>query len=316
MLDSGLPGRPNDQRAAAAPEPHRLARLDPHAPEDLLDAARLERGLDVVVRADRHAAGDEQHVARQAGLDGRARRLAVVRRDAVVGQPRAGPRGQQATPARWTRGSAPARAARPSGSSSLPVTIRCSARAAVHRHLADPGGGERRQRAAGRAARRRPPAGRPRARPRRAAHVAPGRERVLRDHLVAGDRGQLGLEDRVGPAGNRGAGGDRRGGPGGQRRLGRPRRRRPRRPAAARCPGGVGRAHRVAVHRRAVERRQVDRAQGVLGGDPAGGRGERHALGRERRDRSRTSPSASCDRAEVSRRSATSCAPAARSPGR
>src|SRR5213076_3211518 len=40
--------QPEDERPAAAPEPQRLARLDPHAPEDLLDAARLEGRLDVV----------------------------------------------------------------------------------------------------------------------------------------------------------------------------------------------------------------------------------------------------------------------------
>ena len=66
IADSGLPGSPNTSVRAAAPEPQRLAGLDPHAPEDLLDAARLEGGLDVVVRADRDAAGDDQDVALQA----------------------------------------------------------------------------------------------------------------------------------------------------------------------------------------------------------------------------------------------------------
>ena len=62
-------GQTEHERVAAAAEPQRLAGLDPHAPEDLLDAAGLERGLDVVVRADRDAAGDDQHVALQARFD-------------------------------------------------------------------------------------------------------------------------------------------------------------------------------------------------------------------------------------------------------
>ena len=126
IVDSGLPGQPEDERVAAAAEPQRLAGLDPHAPEDLLDAARLERGLDVVVRADRDAAGDDQHVALQARRDGASR---VASRSSPI------------TP--WSTTSAPARSASsrtispldswirpgsggaPSGSSSLPVTIRC-----------------------------------------------------------------------------------------------------------------------------------------------------------------------------------------------
>ena len=69
IADSGLPGQPEHERRAAPAEPQRLAGLDPHAPEDLLDAAGLEGGLDVVVRADRDAAGDDQDVALQPALD-------------------------------------------------------------------------------------------------------------------------------------------------------------------------------------------------------------------------------------------------------
>src|SRR5204863_181911 len=50
-----VPRQAEHERASAAPEPQRLAGLDPHAPQHLLDAARLEGGLHVVVRADRHA---------------------------------------------------------------------------------------------------------------------------------------------------------------------------------------------------------------------------------------------------------------------
>ena len=50
--DSGLPGQAEHDRAGRrAPGPDRLARLDRHAPEQLLDAERGERRLDVVARA-------------------------------------------------------------------------------------------------------------------------------------------------------------------------------------------------------------------------------------------------------------------------
>ena len=114
IADSGLPGRPNTSVLAAAAEPQRLAGLDPHAPEDLLDAARLERGLDVVVRADRDAAGDDQHVA-LAGPRSTAARVASRSSaiDAVVDDRAPARSASSARPsARWTRGSCPARAAR------------------------------------------------------------------------------------------------------------------------------------------------------------------------------------------------------------
>ena len=122
-------GEAEHERGAAAAEPQRLARLDAHAPEDLLDAARLERGLDVVVRADRDAAGDDEHVARQAGLDGGAGGLEVVADHAVVDRPRRPPRSASSRTIRpldsWIL---PGSGGAPSGSSSLPVTRRCSAR--------------------------------------------------------------------------------------------------------------------------------------------------------------------------------------------
>ena len=112
--ESGLPGSPNTSVRAAAAEPQRLAGLDPHAPEHLLDAAGLERGLDVVVRADRDAAGDDQHVARQAAPRPRRGSPRGRRRSTPWSTTsRAGALGEQRAPsARWTRGSGPARAAR------------------------------------------------------------------------------------------------------------------------------------------------------------------------------------------------------------
>ena len=90
MLESGLPGRPK-----TSVEPRRPNHSGLPAPEHLLDAAGLERRLDVVVRADGHAAGDDQHVAGQAGLDRGAGGLEVVADDAVVDDVRAGALGQQ-----------------------------------------------------------------------------------------------------------------------------------------------------------------------------------------------------------------------------
>ena len=114
--DRATAGCPAARRpaCAAAAEPQRLAGLDAHAPEDLLDAAGLERGLDVVVRADGHAAGHDQDVGLQPGLDRRAGRLEVVGDRRVLID--VGARGRaraRSPPASWTRRSCPARAARP-----------------------------------------------------------------------------------------------------------------------------------------------------------------------------------------------------------
>ena len=89
-------GQAEHERVVAAPEPQRLARLDPHAPEDLVHAAGLEGRLDVVVLADRHAAADDQHVAAEALAHGRDRRRAIVADDAVVADLGARARGEQA----------------------------------------------------------------------------------------------------------------------------------------------------------------------------------------------------------------------------
>jgi hypothetical protein len=75
-------GQPEDDLVAARPEPGRLARLERHAPEVLVDAELGQRGLDVVVRTDRHTARDHDHVG---GLQRPAERLdrvgAVVAHD-------------------------------------------------------------------------------------------------------------------------------------------------------------------------------------------------------------------------------------------
>ena len=60
-----VPGKPEDERAVADAEPRRLSGLEPDAPEALFDAELGERRLDVVVRADRHAAADAHDVGRR-----------------------------------------------------------------------------------------------------------------------------------------------------------------------------------------------------------------------------------------------------------
>ncbi len=79
--ETGLPGRPKTSvppRARRA-EPRRLARAQRDAPEALLHARRAERRLDVVVRADGDAAGEQHDVRRlQRPGDRRPGRRAIV----------------------------------------------------------------------------------------------------------------------------------------------------------------------------------------------------------------------------------------------
>ena len=79
-----IAGQPEYQTTVAGAEPRRLAWLQGHTPEHLFDAQRRERRLDVIVRADRYAAGDDDDVGAferlaERGLGDRA----------VVGKPRA-----------------------------------------------------------------------------------------------------------------------------------------------------------------------------------------------------------------------------------
>ena len=64
IAETGIAGQAEDERVAARAEPGGLAGAQADAPEALLHAQLGERGLDVVVRADRHAAGDDHHVGR------------------------------------------------------------------------------------------------------------------------------------------------------------------------------------------------------------------------------------------------------------
>ncbi|HVL96276.1 MAG TPA: hypothetical protein VM266_10495, partial [Solirubrobacteraceae bacterium] len=80
-----------------APAEERLAWLHAHAPEQLLDAGGGEGALDVVVLADRNAAGDEQHVGfGQPAAHARQRLARLVGRRAEVERLGAGARGQRA----------------------------------------------------------------------------------------------------------------------------------------------------------------------------------------------------------------------------
>ena len=64
IAETGLPGSPKTSgRAAAYAEVGRLAGPQRDAPEDLLDAERVERRADVVVLADRDAAADDRDIA-------------------------------------------------------------------------------------------------------------------------------------------------------------------------------------------------------------------------------------------------------------
>ena len=84
IADTGLPGRPKTSFAVARAEPGGLAgRAD--APEALLDAELGQRGLHVVVRAHRHAAGHDHDV----GVLERAASAARVASRVVGHAPRA-----------------------------------------------------------------------------------------------------------------------------------------------------------------------------------------------------------------------------------
>ena len=80
IAETGLPGQAEDETARGRDaEVGRLAGPQRDAPEDLLDAERLERRADVVVLADRHPAADDQDVARRAPRSSAVRgRLAIV----------------------------------------------------------------------------------------------------------------------------------------------------------------------------------------------------------------------------------------------
>ena len=77
----GVARQTEHEGVVAAAEPGRLARLQRDPPEDLFDAEARERRLDVVVGADRDAAGDDHHVG---GLERGPE--ALLRGGGVVGE--------------------------------------------------------------------------------------------------------------------------------------------------------------------------------------------------------------------------------------
>ena len=86
----GVARQPEHQRRPAGAEPGRLAGLEAHPPEALLDAELGQRRLDVVVRADRHAAAHADHVRRversgerRSGRAGVVRDVAALEHDAA-----------------------------------------------------------------------------------------------------------------------------------------------------------------------------------------------------------------------------------------
>ena len=318
MLESGLPGQAEHERVAAAAEPQRLAGLHAHAPEHLLDAAGLERRLDVVVRADRDAAGDDQHVA----APGRASTAARVDVE-VVGDRRR----RRSTSRARALGQQPhhqpvglvdlARLGRRAERQQLRAgDEHVQPRAAVDGDLADARRRRARRRARASAARRRARAGRRRGRPRRGsgrggrarsalggAHACRRRARPARTAGSAsapgGSAAPVVMPSAVpGSSGSvaRLAGGDLAGQP--QRRR---RRCRPRGPRSRPSPSG----RTAAGRRRCGPSSAATRPAAV---------GERHALGLQRRGRPRGPAPTPRDRARFTRRSATSSAPAGRSP--
>ena len=75
----GIPREAEDERVAADAERDRLAGLDCHSPEHLLDAELSLRRPDEVVLADRDTARGDEDVGRESTLDGFPQRLLVVR---------------------------------------------------------------------------------------------------------------------------------------------------------------------------------------------------------------------------------------------
>ena len=83
--DSGLPGQAEHDRAGRRTAgPDGLARLDRDAPEQLLDAERRERRLDVVARPDGHAAARDDEVGLERRGEQPLRLLQGVRHPAAV----------------------------------------------------------------------------------------------------------------------------------------------------------------------------------------------------------------------------------------
>ncbi len=273
--------QPDHDAPVAQPAPGRPARLHRDAPEQLLDAERAERGLDVVALADRDAArGDDDVGCRERTLERRACRLGIVA-DALDGDDLRARRlaaGGDQDAVGLVDLTAQERLA---GRDELVARDDdVHARTPVAPELGDAAGRDRRQCE----------------RPQHAArgdHDRPHREiGALPPHVVAdGDRRaerdalavhlrQLDGHDGIGA--------------GGQRRAGRHRHRRVRLElhgviARERSPGhrelvaGVLGAHGEAVHRGVVEGRQIVRGMHVAGEHPPRERTrERQRLGRER----------------------------------
>ena len=86
----GVAGQAERERIAARAEPGGLAGTKAHAPEALLDAELAKRGLHVVVRADRHAAGDDHDVGLVERL-ARARARVLCGSSGTVARPTSSP---------------------------------------------------------------------------------------------------------------------------------------------------------------------------------------------------------------------------------
>ena len=276
--ETGLPGRPNTSALGARTPNHvGLPGRSATRQKSSSHAERRERGLDVVVRADRHAAGDEHDVglverAAQRGHGrARGRRPRAARR-----RPRRRPRAASAASVERVGvvDLARAPAARPASTSSSPV-----ARTATRgRRAQRTRRGRRRRRRRARpgraacpAAARTSPARRSSPAPRT---LSPAARRVADDDERRRSRSTSSTGTTASaPVGQRRAGGDpdrlavaERARRGRARRATRPRSR-------ARGPPAP-RAHREAVHRAVGERRDV-----VGGGDVLG----QHAAERGRR---------------------------------
>ena len=278
---TGAPSR------GATAERERLARLDGDPPQ-VDPADGLERPLDDVVRTDRHAAGHDHRVGLGeapggAGSSTSSRSSRAIPRsiDRRAGGGRRAPGG----PARWRRGSRPARAARPAARTSSPVARTATRGRRWTATASRPGAGRERDRGRGhrRPRRRAPSLPSRRSSPRRRIAFPASTAHVDRAGRRAADRSRRVRADRPArPSASSGvvcSTGTTASAPAAAGRRSRSGSRCPARPGASATPAGrdladrpasrtgassvarrdVGRPDRVAVHRAVVPRREVGR---------------------------------------------------------
>jgi hypothetical protein len=274
-----IAGQPEDERLSAHAERNRLARLDRHAPEDLVDAEVPLGRSDEVVLAHRDAARGDERVGRETSLERLPQDWLVVSRGRLGHHVGAG-RGERGGEHERVGLVDLAGAQVAAGNDELAAGRKYGdARAARAPDLGHAGG------RCGRQASRREP------RPRRHHDFARGDVPASRTDVRAGLPVVIDLycvvvldntlhrNDGVRPLRHDGPGRDghgRSGFEGGGERA-------PRGGLAddLQRPRQIARAYGEAVHRRACERREIDPCPHVLCGDTSTGLGDRHELRRK-----------------------------------